>query len=398
MNDRLLVTKFNDCIISAVLNDKGRYLELGCTRENSQSVIGNIYIGKVKNIVKNINAAFIEYENDKIGYLPLEKNLNPMVTLSGNSSRLCIGDELVVQIEKEALKSKEPVITSNIELVGKYAIVTRGATGVAFSKKFTDKTKREDLQKRTDAMELGNFGVIIRTNALYADAQDVISDIRSLVSTFDEIMRTAPYRPAFSRLYSGPEEYISHIRDLNDTNIKKIITDDTEIYDKIKIYLEMFQPSDAGKLEYYKDELLPLYKLYSLEKCLREVQSEKVWLKSGAYIIIQPTEAFVSIDINSGKNIASKKTRDLFLKINIEAAREIAYQIRLRNLSGIIIVDFINMGNPEQEKTLLSEFGAYLEEDRIKTTIVDITKLGLVEMTRKKIRRSINEQLRNEWE
>lgn len=393
MGNKLLVTKFDNYIISALTDEKGRYLEIDFNKINSSSIIGNIYTGKVQNIVPSIEAAFIEYEKEKIGYLPLTKCMDPVFTKHGNSNKLCISDELVVQIEKEALKSKEPSLTANIEITGKYSIVSRASTGLAFSKKFNDKKLKENLQKQISEIDSGEHGVIIRTNALYSAPKDVIEEIKSSKAKIDEIIHTAPFRPPFTCLHSSPEEFITHIRDINDCDLEKIITDDPEIYEKIKNYLKISQNKDLIKLDFYEDELLPLYKLFSLEKCLKEIQSEKVWLKSGAYIIIQLTEALVSIDVNSGKNSTSKKSDKIFMKINIEAAKEIARQIRLRNLSGIIIVDFINMSDSEQERMLLAEFELFLSKDRIKTTIVDITKLGLVELTRKKVRKSVYEQL-----
>jgi ribonuclease G len=153
---------------------------------------------------------------------------------------------------------------------------------------------------------------------------------------------------------------------------------------------------DINKLEYYYDDLLPLYKLYNIEKCLKDITKERVWLKSGAYLVIQPTEALVVIDVNSGKNASNKKVSNQFMKINLEAAKEIAVQIRLRNLSGIIIIDFINMKDQEDKETLLKEFDGYLKEDRLNATIIDMTKLDLVEVTRKKVRKSIYEQLKYE--
>ena len=183
----------------------------------------------------------------------------------------------------------------------------------------------------------------------------------------------------------------------NNINVQGKITDDTEKDkdkdndDEVKDYLQKEQPEDIEKLRLYYDKLLPLHKLYSIEKRLEDALKEYVWMKSGSYLVIQPTEALTVIDVNTGKNISKKKDDETYLKINLEAAREAAKQIRLRNLSGIIIVDFINMNKKEYTEQLLSEFESLLKRDPIATTLVDMTKLQLVEVTRKKVRKPLHE-------
>mgnify|MGYP002572121380 CR=1 FL=1 len=174
--------------------------------------------------------------------------------------------------------------------------------------------------------------------------------------------------------------------------LEEIVTDDKELFETIQIYLEHYG-IEAKKLRFYQDDLLPLCKVYSIEKALKEALSEKVWLKSGGFLVIQQTEAFVSIDVNTGKNIAKKEMQENFLKVNIEAAEEIARQLRLRNISGIVIVDFINLEAKSAESELLNVFGAALKKDPVPTQIVEMTKLGLVEVTRKKIKKSLRESL-----
>ena len=172
----------------------------------------------------------------------------------------------------------------------------------------------------------------------------------------------------------------------------KIITDDTSIYQTVVEMKNQSYPHLSCEVQLYQDQLLPLYKLYSLESGLNQALSEKVWLKSGGFLIIQQTEAFVVIDVNSGKNSSKKNASEEYKKINIEAAKEIARQIRLRNLSGSILIDFINMHQYEDKTELLSVMKHLVKQDRIQTTVVDVTGLGIMELTRKKVEKSLSEQ------
>ena len=175
--------------------------------------------------------------------------------------------------------------------------------------------------------------------------------------------------------------------------MEEIVTDDPEIFRRIREYLDVCQPEDREKVRLYEDPLLPLEKLYSLEKAVSEALQKKVWLRSGGYLVIEPTEAMTVIDVNSGKYTGRKNLRDTIRKINLEAAEEIVFQLRLRNLSGIIIVDFIDMDSVQDQEELMALLTDRCRKDPIKTTVVDMTKLGLVEITRKKIRRPFREQV-----
>ena len=181
-----------------------------------------------------------------------------------------------------------------------------------------------------------------------------------------------------------PPQYLVRLQNLYSNDAKRIITDDQTLFDEIYAYLSQYQKEDTGKLELYHDRLLPMQKLYSLEKQLALAFSEKVWLKSGGYLVIQPTEALTSIDVNTGKYDGGKNQEASFLKINREAAIEIAHQLRLRNLSGIIIVDFINMKQKESVRELLTLLDGELKKDPVPTKLIDMTKLSLVEITRMK--------------
>lgn len=387
----MIITKMNGYTVSA-LQEENRIVELDCERVELESVLNHIYIGKVKNIVQNINAAFIEFTDGKMGYYSLRENKFPYFINSKNTEKICQGDEILVQVAKDNIKTKDPVLTSNINLTGKYVVLTVGNNRLGFSGKITDEAWKKQLKAKINSYCTDEIGYIVRTNAKSATTDQIISEVEKLSSLWENLKETAKHRTCYSLVYKAPETYLCNIRDAYSDILTDIITDDSDLYNEMKQYLTIHQPEDLGKLSFYQDDLLPLYKLYSLEKVLQDALKERVWLKSGAYLVIQPTEAFVVIDVNTGKFIAKKKTRDTFLKINLEAAQEIGRQLRLRNLSGIVVVDFIDL-EEEDKDYLMKSFRDILVKDPIRTTLVGLSQLNLAELTRKKVRKPLHEQL-----
>ncbi len=208
-------------------------------------------------------------------------------------------------------------------------------------------------------------------------------------------MKESSSRTCYSCLYKNLPAYITGIRDSYAGKLEEIITDCPDLYDQLKEYLENSQKEDAEKLKLYTDDLLSLGKLYSLENALSKALDKRVWLKSGGYLVIEPTEAMVVIDVNTGKYEGKKKLEETVLKINLEAAAEIARQLRLRNLSGIIMVDFIDMNQEAHKEALMDALRAAVAKDPVKTVVVEMTRLNLVEITRKKLRRPLYEQVAN---
>ena len=195
-------------------------------------------------------------------------------------------------------------------------------------------------------------------------------------------------------MHSTGAEYLDLIKGARAGDLEEILTDSREVYEKVQTYLEGFQPEDLDKLTFYQDKLQPLYKKYPVEASIDEALRERIWLKSGGYLVIQMTEALTSIDVNTGKYDGKKQSEETFLKINLEAAKEAARQMRLRNLAGIIIIDFINMKKEENNECLLSEMRKFLRQDPVLTVLVDMTPLGLVEITRKRTRKTVAEQMK----
>ncbi len=401
--NKLLITKMqkgsHTYIASALCSEK-RLLEITLEPEGRQSILGNIYVGRVKNIVKNLNAAFIEIAPGVPCYYPLDEMKQPLFVKKINSPRLVQGDELVVQVVQESSKSKPPKVTTNLNLSGKYLVLTSENTKIGISKKLGFQ-KREELKETLGLKEsLGlkekeKFGLIVRTNAADAPKEEILEEYGALKQEFFHLRETAPHRTVFSCLKESIPEYLHMLKDVNQSQLSGILTDCPELFSKIHGYLDKYQPEDLGKLSLYEDAMVSLSSLYRLERRLQEALQERVWLKSGGYLVIQPTEALTVIDVNTGKSISKKQVQEHYLTINLEAAEEIAHQLRLRNLSGIIIVDFIDMKSHSSQELLMQKLRSAVCGDIVPVQVVDLTKLNLVEITRKKVKKSLAEQLKN---
>lgn len=396
MKRKILIEKTEGQIRTFFL-ENDEIVEIHCAPADEESagrhLLGNIYVGKVKNIVPNIGAAFVEIESGVNCYYDMKDAEHAVFTHKIGKKPLCIGDELVVQISKEAVKTKAPTVTGNISFTGRYAVLTHGNTRIGVSSKIPKKV-REEYKERLRQFQNDRFGIIVRTNAKDAPFQDVLDEISRLKAEYEKIMSAAPTRVCFSCLKSAPPSYISDLKNVYMEGMEEIIVGDPELYTRIQAFFAAEIPEKEDLLRLYDDSAFPLGKLYSTQTAIEKALREKVWLRNGGYLVIQPTEALTVIDVNSGKSAGKGKNEEGILKINLEAAREAARQIRLRNLSGIIIIDFINLESEENVGLLLKEFRMRLAGDPIQTTLVDITLLNLVEVTRKKVHRPLYEQIR----
>lgn len=395
MERKLVITTWEDKILTSVLEDD-KIVEIHCSSQEAEAsvpALGNIYVGKVKNIVQNIQAAFIEVAKGVECYYSIPDNDAPIFTHKIGKKPLCIGDELLVQISKEAVKTKVPTVSSKLSFTGKYAVLTSGDTRIGISSKIP-KEMRADLQKQAEHYRSDAYGFIIRTNAKDAESNVLCKEMEQLAAEYENLVKIADKRVCFSCLKQAPRPYLTELKNIYQEGLSEIIVEDKLLYDEMKAFLSMEQPEDLEKLRRYEDRLLPLDKLYSIEKHLEDALRERIWLKSGAYLVIQPTEALTVIDVNTGKCISKKRDDRTYLKINLEAAKEAARQIRLRNLSGIILIDFINLSEKALMEELMDAFRKDLRKDPISTTLVDITKLQLVEVTRKKVRKPLKEAIR----
>lgn len=394
MDNTLLITKLtwkNRRYLATAFYQQKQLLEVSLDPLDGQNILGNIYVGRVKDIVKNLNAAFIEIAPGLPCYYSLDEESHPLYVKKINSPRMVQGDEVVIQVVRESSGNKPPRVSAELNFSGKYLALTSGKRSLGISRKLDAETKNR-LKEMIDYDKDADFGLIVRTNAAHASEKEIAEEYHKLKQEYHKLKQTAIHRTTFSCLKQGLPEYLNIIRDMKDEQLDKIITDDKEIYGKVRQYLSKFSRQDF-MLRFYEDPMLSLSKLYSLEGRLEAALRERVWLKSGGYLIIQPTEALTVIDVNSGKSVAKKKAQEHYLKINLEAAEEIALQLRLRNLSGIIIVDFIDMKSEEDNELLLKTLRTCIRADSVPVQVVDMTKLHLVEITRKKVKKTLAEQL-----
>ena len=355
--------------------------------DTQESMLNSIYIAKVKNISKNINAAFVELFDGQMAFLPLDDTLNcPFIASS--DGKLREGDEIPVQIIKEAVKTKDPVVTTKLSVSGAYCVVSldKRKGGFQFSKKLSAMKKEAIKEALNDFVLPDDYAVVIRTGAEQLSDNDVLkSELTPLISMMDDIVLKAKTRTCFSLIYQGNPSYIEYLHHIADLVYEEVVTDLPAVYEALQASYKGTMP-----IRFYNDTF-PLSKLYSIESKTEELFARKVNLKSGANLIIEYTEAMTVIDVNTAKCITKKDKDSVIYKINLEAAQEIARQLKLRNLSGIIIVDFINMENEQYQAELIQELKKLLKQDPVPCNFVDITALGLVEITRKKVKKPIYE-------
>ncbi|MCT4596585.1 MAG: ribonuclease E/G [Vallitalea sp.] len=394
MSCKLIVAKDKEIVYCALIDNDKRLVELNVSKDNSNDLIGKIIIGKVINVVKGMNAAFVNIGLDKNAYMSLDSSLDIHYTKRNSNNKISNGDEIVVQIEKDAFGTKGCVVTPNISLTGRYVVLTKGKNFIGLSNKIRQPEEKKRLKTLVEPYITDEYGFIIRTNANNKDSDIIEMEIKELIEKYTNIMNIANYRTCYTEIYSGISSVLKSIRDMNDRNIDEYIIEDNDIYNQVYEYVQQSNSNLVDKLTLYQDNNLSLFNLYGLKSKINKALNEKIWLKSGGCIVIQPTEALVSIDVNTAKFTGKKNLQDTIFKTNIEAAKEIAYQLRLRNLSGIIIVDFIDMKKEEHNIQLLEKFKLYLSSDRNKVYLMGMTKLGLVEITRKKTNKPLYEQMK----
>jgi len=389
---KLIISEQNSIQVCVLVNEKGSAVELTASALDSQSILGNIYVGFVSNIVKNINAAFIDIAGGITCYCSLKETTDYLFGVHASSKGLCIGDTVLVQVERDGLKTKQPAVTGKLQLTGRNLVFLHHDPGIKISNKINDKSFIASVKEVLQPYLKESNGFIVRTNALNATAEELKAEAESLLLQYNEIRTTGIHKSRGTLLYQAQPEYIDFLRDLPQNELEEIVTDQEEVFHNLIDYCEKFQPKDRAKIRFYNDSNLSLGALYSFQKQIREATSKTVLLKSGASLIIEPTETLTVIDVNTAKAISGRKAGDeMFYKINCEAAQECMRQLRLRNLSGMILIDFINMVEEQYNQKLLQYLRDLAIKDRIPVNVIDMTGLGLIELTRKKVKKPLHE-------
>lgn len=399
LSERIIITKAplkegwgQEFFLAAAFDEK-RMTQIQVEAVSKSSILGNIYIGRVENIATNIQAAFVNIAKGVSCFLPLEEAKNAVFTKKNGKKDLCIGDELLVEVTSEKQKNKPASVSANLNFSGTYLILTTGNHLLGISKKL-HATERERLQALLKDQITDTFGIVVRTAAKDASDEEILKELEMLTKQCHACLQGAMHRTAFTRLREAPPFYLQFLKNRNLTEVQKITTDIPSVHEVLLQHLQ--DTKEAEKLHLYTDTQVSLFALYSLTHELERALHRQVWLPSGAYLVIDPTEALTVIDVNSGKNIKKKAREELVFSVNVEAAHEIARQLILRNISGICIIDFIDMKEKEHREELMHILRMDLKKDKVPATLVDITRLGLVELTRKKVQKSLKEQLQGD--
>ncbi len=367
--------------------------------------IGAVYVGRVKHVAANIAACFVEIADGEICFLPFKEASVPFLLNRRYDGRILAGDELLVQIINEAQKAKQANVTAKISLANEFfALSLDTSSHASFSSKLSSEQKKQlqELLHEEGILEGRTFrqppqvsvsiSGVVRTQAGDCSREELVSSFHALQREFVQMLEKAPYRTCFSCIKEARPGWAAVLNSMvYPWEYDEIVTDQSMLYEAVSAYCKEKLPEKQVRL--YEDASYPLHKLYSIKTRLEEALGKRVWLKSGGYLIIEPTEALTVVDVNSGKYESKRGSAESAYLVNMEAAQEIALQLRLRNLSGMIIVDFINMFSAEYEEKLLQHLRSLTGKDKQKTVVVDITPLGLVEITRKKTSRPLKEQL-----
>lgn len=372
--------------------------EIYIERAFAQRLVGNIFKGRVENVLPGMQAAFIDIGLEKNAFLYVEDALPPR-SWNGNqtealvniSSILKSGQEIVVQVVKASFGAKGPRVTTHITLPGRYLVLMSTVDYVGVSRRISSEKEKERLKSLAVRIKPEGMGLIVRTVADGAGEEDLRQDLEILMKLWKKVLSRAKNSPAPNLIHRDLELSQRILRDLFTEDGDRLIVDSRYEYEKIMDLLEIISPRLRPKviLE-IRDNI---FKDYGIDQEIEKALKRKVWLKSGGYLVLDQAEALTVIDVNTGKFVGTVDLEDTVLKTNLEAAVEIARQIRLRNIGGIIIIDFIDMQKEKNRQRVLAALEAEFRKDKTKTNILGITQLGLLELTRKKVRPSLAEIL-----
>jgi ribonuclease G len=386
-------------------NGNWRVGELYIERRGSRSIVGNVYKGKVDNVLPGLEAAFVDIGLGKNGFLHTDDIVMPGVEVArrgrtgGKGQRITEllkpGQEILVQAVKDPLKTKGPRLSMQLSIAGRYLVFVPQGEGVGVSRRLDDK-ERERLRKQAKGLELGEGGAIIRTAAQGAKRADFEHEIKYLHKLHDVLQQRGRETSAPAMVFQEADLSVKVVRDIFSQQFERAIVDDAQQHHRLESFFTRTAPELLPRLEVYKDDKPPLFEKCGIEQAIQSTLRRRVDLPSGGYLVIDYAEALTVIDINSGSFTGRGKgarLEDTITKTNLEAAEEVVRQLRLRDIGGIIVIDFIDMSRSRNRDTVLKTLSKALDEDRTKTYVVEISPLGLVEMTRQNVTEGVREIL-----
>lgn len=405
-SNKILILRNQGILYSFLIRDDRIYKV--AREEKEEFPIGTILLGKVTNVAKQFQGAFFSLEsskgpNGKTGFLQLKENVLYRPVNREADGRILNGDEMPVQIIKQAKGTKPPQLTTEYSLAGQFAVIKRGSGRVTYSAKLGEEEKqglKEAFEQWKDSLSaeghktadsFRKWDITFRTNAPFAESEMWKKEVIDLISQLEKIDQLSQTRTVYSRLYEPEAFYLDFIKEQPVSDLEEIVTDERDVYEVLKKH-----PYTASvPVRFYEDDRISLQSVYALNTRLQELLGKKVYMKSGAYLMIEPTEALVAIDVNTGKAERKTEPEEFYLRANLEAAKEVCYQLSARNLSGMILVDFINMRDREHVKELIEVLKQETLKDSVTTRFIDLTRLGLAEITRKKTSRTLQYTLRD---
>jgi ribonuclease G len=390
---------FNETRIAFLEN--GVLVEFFIERKNDKSIVGNIYKGKVARVVPGMDAAFLDVGLEKSAFLYVADVImdtvmyeefegvgNPVEANERIEGVLEEGQEVIVQVSREPIGQKGTRVTSKITLPGKLLVLMPGSQHIGVSRRIEGEEERKRLAALLKDSAPKGFGLIARTACEGKKEEELAADLSFLQRMWESVQEKAKRVRAPQILHQDLGMIFRVIRDLHSQSLKKIVVDDVFVFKKIEEFLKEYLPDEACEAVYF-DEREDIFEFYRIEIEIAKLAHRKIWLKSGGYIVFDYPEALTVIDVNTGKYLGRKGLEDTILRTNLEAVKEIAYQIRLRNIGGIIIVDFIDMERKESRESVVQSLIDALKKDRIKTFVYPISELGLVQLTRKRTRENV---------
>ncbi|NLZ53216.1 MAG: Rne/Rng family ribonuclease [Thermoanaerobacteraceae bacterium] len=402
MLKEILADVDRDQIRIGVLEDR-QLVEYYVERTYDERVIGNIYKGKVANVLPGIQAAFVDIGLEKNAFLYIgdlysckqnseDEEAFEGLTKTSIKDVLRVGQEVLVQVIKESIGTKGARVSMNITLPGRYLVLMPTVDYVGISRRIETEAERQRLKLLAEEIRPAHMGVIVRTVAEGKGIEELRTDMEYLIRLWDNIRKKQKGGKAPRLIYKDMNLLARIVRDIFTPEVNKFYVNTLYGYEKVRELASFISPSLKDRVSLYMGQE-DIFEYFNIEPEAQRALERKVWLKSGGYIVIDHTEALTAIDVNTGKFVGSIDLEDTVVKTNLEAAREIAKQLRLRDIGGIIIIDFIDMNSQEHQKTVIETLEAELKKDRTKAHVLGITNLGLVEMTRKKVRQSLDEVL-----
>jgi ribonuclease G len=392
--------------------DEGQVVELWVERTRHRTIVGNIYKGRVTKVLPGMQSAFVDLGLERDAFLYVSDVIEDLEEYDSESSDdlhldevpqqrpeasisdlLREGQEIVVQVSKDTIAGKGARITSHITLPGRFLVYMPTVNHIGVSRRIENEVERQRLKEMLEAIRPpGTGGFIVRTAGEERNEEEFRADLKYLTDVWDQIKRKAEKVSAPTAIHHDLDLVLRTIRDVLSPEFKSVWVDSVEQYQRIVEFLDQIQPNLVSRVRLFRREE-PIFDEFGIEPEIAKALKSKVWLKSGGYIVINQTEALVAIDVNTGKYVGKRNLEETVFRTNLEAAKEIVRQIRLRDLGGIIVLDFIDMEEPANRARLFETLENEIKKDRSKTKILQISEFGLIEMTRKRVRQSLERSL-----